>query len=469
MLKHRFFPYIITACVLVILAVSLIGARVYIRQMEVKAATEALARILESETPHEHTHNHTNHNHTNAHGEYDLTLIEKTILESETPHEHTLFYVPREYDQNRWYTQVMQGNQGNQSEFQLEFEEWLDTGKLTPLVEDYFKMFEIWRQQIDNAIVTDVIQRIVTPDGTLHQVVVPKHQQYEEGDAILKSEIVDEEYLRKHYRSEGETDQEIPPQKGPTVVVNNVTYPMPDEYYEIEDPYEQTEYINKFVAALELGISMDEVEQKVASGEIIVSFSESEKRMVDEREAQNERGLLSYQISRSVLPKKPPLSDKPPVKVSFLPDEGEGAKRGWVRKAQRKQDKLGDVAQPQISEYESRIDDTRRPNHRSVSPELPSEQPGGQRITPSKPAMEDFLTSSPESLETLIEAQISPEERMKALFGEKLSPERKEKSPPFLTQDGPEEELRRLREAGSEGAKQREQHGHRADAPPPSR
>lgn len=466
MLKHRFFPYIIGACVLVILAVSFVGARAYKNQ--VKTAAEALAiakRILESETPHEHPHNHTNHNHTKALGEYNQTLIEKTILESETPHVITLSHAPGEYDQNRWYTQ------GNQLEFQLEFEEWLETGKLTPLVEDYFKMLEIWQQQIDNAIVTDVIQRIVTPDGTLHQVVVPKHQQYEEGNAILKSEIVDEEYLRTYYRSKEANPPvtEYDLKVGPVIMPSGETYPMPDEYYEIEAPYERQEYANKFEASLELGISMVEIEQKIASGELDMSLSESQKRMVDEREAMIERTLLTHQLR--LLPKKPPLSDKPPVKVNFLPDEGQGAKRGWVRKAQRKsyKDRLGDVAQPQISEYESGIDDPRRPNHRLASPELLSEQPAGQRITPSKQAMEDFLTSSPESLETLIEAQISPEERMKATLSEKLSPEHKGKSLPFLTQDDPGEELRRPREAGSEGAKQREQHGDRADAPPSSR
>ena len=245
------------------------------------------------------------------------------------------------------------------------------------------------------------------------------------------------------------------------------TYPMPDEYYEIEDPYERQEYANKFGTSLELGISMDEIEQKIARGELDMSLSESQKRMVDEREAMSERALLTHQLR--VLPKRPPLSDKPPVKVNFLPDEGQGAKRGWVRKAQRKQDRLGDVAQPEISEYESRIDDTRRPKHRSTSPERPSEHPEQQRSTPLRQAMEDLLTSSPESLETLIEAQISPEERMKAAFSEKLSPERKGKSLPFLTQDASDEELRRLREADSEGAKQRKQHGSRADAPPPSR
>ena len=363
--------------------------------------------------------------------------MRKTILESEAPNVITLFQAPGEYDQNRWYTQVAQGNQENQDEFLLELSEWVETGKLTPRVEDYFKMLEIWRQQSENAIVTDVIQRIVTPDGTLHQVVVPKRQQYEEGDAILKSEIVDEEYLRTYYRSKEANSPvtEYALKVGPVIMPSGETYPMPDEYFEIEDPYERQEYANKFGASIELGISMDEIEQKIASGELDMSLSESQKRMVDEIEAMNERAVLTHRLR--VLPKRPPLSDKAPVKVSFLPDEGQGAKRGWVRKAQPKQDRLGDVAQPQLSEYESRIDDTRRPNYRSASPGLPSEHPEQQRITPSKQAMEDFLTSSPESLEALIEAQISPEERMKATFSQKLSPAHKGKSLPFLTQDDP--------------------------------
>ena len=34
-----------------------------------------------------------------------------------------------------------------------------------------------------------VVQRIVTPDGQLHKVIVPRETQYEEGDAILRSEL----------------------------------------------------------------------------------------------------------------------------------------------------------------------------------------------------------------------------------------------------------------------------------------
>ena len=436
MLKHRFFPYNLIACVLVVLAVSFIGLRAYLGQIEAKAV-----KAFRSETPHEHTHNHTNHNHAHVRG----------------------------------------GDEGDQEELllQQEREEWLETGKLSPRVEAHHKRIESAAQENEERHGYHVIQQVITPDGALRQVVVPKRYQYEEGDAILKSEIVDEEYLGKHFRSEGETYEEVfqiqellqreRANEVKIVEPDGTTHLMPDEYYDIESPYEQLEYTNKFFESIELGISMEEVEQKVASGELNVSLNEWEKRLVDETEAWKERGRLANQLLMSTIPKRPPLSDKPPVKVSFLPDEGEDADLGWVRKARQKQDRLGEVAQPQISEYESRIDDTRRPNHRSVSPELPSEHPEQQRITPSKQVMEDFLISSPENLEALIEAQISPEERMKAIFGEKLSPEHKGQSPPTLTQDAPEEELRRRREAGSKGAKQREQHGSHADAPPPSR
>ena len=431
MFKHRFFAYIITASVLVILAISFVGVRAYIRQNEVKATAEVLD-------------NH-NHNHTNAHDEYD---------------------------QNRW--PAKSSSKGNQFEFdaklrsedekrQLELEEWHKGGKLTPRVEAHLKMLESRVWQSENAIVTDVIQRIVTPDGTLHQVIVPKHRQYEEGDAILKSEIVDEKHLRSRYRSEGETYQEMP-RDTKIVAPNNVTYPMPDEYYDIEDPHEQLKYTTKFVHSLELGISMDEVEQMVASGELDVSLRESEKRMVDETETMIERGLLEHQLHMLSRPKRPPLSDKPPVKVSFLSDEGKGAKRGWMRKAPQKQDGAGDIVQSQPTEHERGIDNTR-----SASSGLPSENHEQQRITPSKQAMADFLTSSPENLEAHIKAQFSPEERMKTSFNEKLSPERKGQLPPILTRDDPEEELRRLREADSEGSKPPEQHDDHDEPPPPSR
>ena len=310
-------------------------------------------------------------------------------------------------------------------------------------------------------------------------MVVPKFQQYEEGDAILKSELVDEEYLRNNYRNEEETETA----KGDAVTVNNVTYPMPDEYYAIESPYEQLEYVNKFITTIDLGISMDEVEQKIATGELDVSLTESDKRLVDRREARQER----YRLLDVGLPKMTPLSDKPPVKVSFLPDEGENAEPGWSRKRRQEYLKamlggveqpeilkylgLGDAEQPEILEYEDEIDDTWRPNDFSASPEFPSEQPGRQRLDPSKRAMEDFSPPSPSarSIETQGEEQVSPEESIKATFSQKLSPERMEKALRILTPYGPEEGLRRLQETDPEVARQIEQHGHHTDDAPPAR
>ena len=257
MLKRRFLPYIIGivgACIVVILFVSPVKER----QTLIEKA------ILESETQHEHTH---------GHGEDDQS-------KSFEPSPY-IDIAPSEEEES----EELKKKEELDKKF-LELREWIHTGKLTPTVEQDLNRRAEWRQE--NDIVLDVIQRIVTPDGTLHQVVVPKFQQYEEGDAILKSELVDEEYLRNNYRNEEETETA----KGDAVTVNNVTYPMPDEYYAIESPYEQLEYVNKFITTIDLGISMDEVEQKIATGELDVSLTESDKRLVDRREARQERYRL---------------------------------------------------------------------------------------------------------------------------------------------------------------------------------
>ena len=406
---------------------------------------------------------------------FSVKLIEKTFLEGATQHEHPYVhgdgvngqsrsFAPNPHRDIMPFAETETRNEQSVYEFDSafydsEFPEWLNTGKLTPRVEEYLKMLAEFERKINN--VDDVIQRIVTPDGTLSQVIVPRRHQYEEGDAILKSEIVDEEYLRKKYPSEGANHLALAnDSRGEKIIEpDGTTHPMPDEYYDIEDLYEREEYANKFGASIELGISMEEVEQKIASGEIDVSLHESQKRLVENREARLER----YRLTRVPGPERPSLSGKAPVKVSFLPDDGEGVKPGWSRK--RRQEHFDDSHEAVerhgigIFEYDPDgvIDNTWSPNDFSASPEPPSEHREQLRTTPSKQAMEDFSTSSPEKLEALNEAQFSPEERMKASFNEKLSPWHKGESPPFL--DAPEEELR----------KPPEQHHDHDEPPPPSR
>lgn len=439
MLKRRFFPYIIGTCIVVILAVSFIGTRAYQRHVEMDATVR---QVL---LPHEHGMQHERSHDSNGEAAQNQFFEPGPYID----------VVPSEEEDHE---------DKRNKEF-LELMEWIQTGTLTPYVEQDLKRRAEWRQENAN-IDLEVIQRVVTPDGTLHQVVVPKFQQYEEGDAILKSELVDEEYLKDYYES-GEEEE-----KGDSVIVNNVTYPMPDEYYAIESPYERLEYTTKFVYTKELGISMDEVEQKVARGELDVSLNESEKEMLDRREASlKRRHLLDLG-----LPKMPPLSDKPPVKVRFLLDEGENAKPewsrqpGWLRKNRQEhlKEMLGDAGQPEISDYEDGIGGARGTNDFSSSPEFPSEQPEGQRVDPPKQAMADLVPSSlpAKGIETHDEAHVSPEERIKAAVGQQLSPERMEKAVSILNQYGPEEGLRRLQKADSEVATQLERHSnHTVDRP----
>ena len=58
MLKRRFFPYIIGACIVVILAVSFIGTRAYQRHVELDAADAQASNGSLIERPHNHSHWH---------------------------------------------------------------------------------------------------------------------------------------------------------------------------------------------------------------------------------------------------------------------------------------------------------------------------------------------------------------------------------------------------------------------------
>ena len=58
MLKRRFFPYIIGACIVVILAVSFIGTRAYQRHVEMGAADVQASNGSVIERPHDHSHWH---------------------------------------------------------------------------------------------------------------------------------------------------------------------------------------------------------------------------------------------------------------------------------------------------------------------------------------------------------------------------------------------------------------------------
>ena len=229
------------------------------------------------------------------------------------------------------------------------------------------------------------------------------------------------------------------------LIIDGVDYFPPEEYYSIEDPYERQAYFNKFTWSIEYDISMAEVETQIAAGELPQPLSESDKRMVDETEKKMER----YRMLAKRTPKR---SDKPPVKVSFLPDEGEDTRPGWRRKLERNA-QHGSGEAVDSGEYSGEdIASERRRSEDANGASVPSDVP------PSPSDLPDMVesTPSPQSVADL-EKQLTPE-GIEAELSQGLSLERFDKAQDLIDQYGTEEGLRRLRESDPDAARQFERH-----------
>ena len=301
----------------------------------------------------------------------------------------------------------------------IELYEWIRTGKMTPAIEEQLRLHALDKK--------NVIQRVVAPDGKLHQVIVPRDSQYEEGDAILRSEL-------------------DPPQLSPVsielstpvVTIKGVEYSVPDEYHALVDKYAREEYVHKFMWSIENGVSMADVEKKVAKGELDFSLSEDDKKYVDEQAVMMER-------SKMLTPEIPPLSDKPPVKVSFLPEDGENERPGWMQKQELNvwQSILAEEGKGSREIFdEERInqDASSAPVHPDV-PRSPSDLSRVVESTPSDPNVAN------------IEKQLTPQ-GTEAELSEGLSTDSFDKAQRLIDQYGAEEGLRRLREMDPEAARQ---------------
>ena len=259
-------------------------------------------------------------------------------------------------------------------------------------------------------------------------MIVPHDTQYEEGDAILRSEL--DPLILEAF----EQDQRPAP-------VEVAGEPVPDEYYAIEDPYERLEFIRKVILSRISNTSLAELEAKIAKGEIDVSLSAREKENVDNNEAMEERGRILNSFA------KPIPSDKPPVKVSFLSDTGEDAMPGWMRKMQGTlSSESGEAASDgNYSAADPFFDgsineDASGPPVRSDVPVSPSDLP--DRLKPV----------SPQSV-TDIEKQLTPQGIASELI-EGLPTNPADKAQKLIDQYGTVEGLRRLRESDPEAARQ---------------
>ena len=421
MLNRRFMSYIVGVCVAGLLFVCYISYREYEKHVAFErfiSDTEAFSRSVE----HPETDGHTHLTDTHPHGGENPDL--NTAVDTTNP-----YYKGKQGDEYAY----MAGGKYVYSVVPLDREylelyAWEITGEKTPYVEKHLK-----RLAENSPYKGQVVQRIVTPDGQLHNVIVPHDRQYEEGDVILQSEL-DPPILEALEQDQRPARVEIAGE------------PIPDEYYTIEDPYERHEFIKKVMFSKQLKISMAALEAKIAKGEIDVSLSAREKETVDNNEAMKERERMLKSFA------KPIPSDKPPVKVSFLSDAAEDTLPGWMRKLEgtlpsgsSETEFGGDYSATDPFSEGSINEDASGAPVRSDVPVSPSDLP-------------DIVKPiSPQSVADL-EKQLTPQGIGSDLI-EGLSTNPADKAKQLIEQYGTEEGLRRLRESDPDAARQFER-GH---------
>ena len=437
MLKYRFNPYIVGLGIVIFVLISCVGYRAYHNHREFQAVMSEAESFYRSI---EYQHDHSSHEHTHHGGAASVASDAedtRTGEQADSGEEHPSF-VSRTEDGHYVYkiAGMTYSSDSPMTQKQIEIKEWLYLGKKTPSVEEAIRDAERFRENFKDK----VIQRVVTPDGQLHQVIVPRWTQYEEGDAILESEL-DSPMIEMAALAQK-------PWLKNRVEIDDVWHSPPEEYYSIEDPYEREVYMNKFTWSVQYGISMAEVEKKVAAGELEVSLSEADKRRIDKIESSRER-------RRMLQPEPLSLSDKPPVKVKFLPDGDDMP--GWLRKHNPRtgSEEVGNGGAHSSAETVSK-------GSAPLDTDADLVHTTGYRIGKSIPLslapIEGSQKTSPPPAESIKTQQ----------YREGLSPERFDKAQQLIDQYGTEEGLRRLRAMDPEAARQfeREQHKPKMNTEP---
>ena len=417
MFNHRFYPYIIVLSISVLLAVSYVSYRAYQKHVDYdRFISKAQAFTGE----HTHGEAEISHSHLSTDGQPASSAENGSLA-------------------NLWFKGSAVQNRYSGVDKHKMFMEWIDTGTKNDLIEAYVK-----ESQANNPFRGKVIQRVVSPQGQIHTVLVPEGYEYQEGDSILRSEL---DPATQVFSFGGDPM---------TLTVGGIEHEVPG-YHSIEDPYEREEYFNKFQWSIINGVSMDEVEQKVEAGELDFSLSEEMIRYVDRKEEQQQRAQwLSDQFPKPLPP------DRPPVKVSFLRDEGEDGLPGGMRKLKGSlpsgsSEAVSDgdsLAIDPFSEGSIKADASGAPV-RSDVPVSPSDLP--DMVEPQlPPSVAD------------IETQLTPQGIENELT-EGLSLERFDKAQQLIDQYGTEEGLRRLRASDPEAARRFESVPRLRREQPPTR
>ncbi len=436
MFKHRFIPYIVCGCVVVLLGVAYLS---YVSYKAEQNHKEWVAEMTAVQRSIEGRHDHSSHPH-HRHGEKESTAARTETPEYEAPPPAFAGMTP-DGDYSYDIAGLHYISEKPMSQKSIEIQRYLITGEMTPNVEAAMRDAQTAR---DMYFEGKVIQTVLGPDRQRYQVLVPRDRQYEEGDTILESET-NNPLFEMAPRAEN-------PRRNTRIITDEgEVHDLPAEYYAIEDPYEQEEYFKKFDQSIQLGTSIAGIEKMIAAGKLDLSLTETEKEMIDQQYAILERNR-PFSLGSA------PRSDEPPVKVSFLRDEGGDARPGWMRKMQGNRPQGSDEAASDgdysatapFSEGSINEDGSDAPV-RSDSPPSPSDLPDIVKpiSPPSAVDIEKQLTSQG------IEAELSGE----------LSTDPFDKAQQLIDQYGKEEGLRRLRESDPEAARQFE----RERRPVPSR
>ena len=426
MVNRRIKPYLIVACIVAILSLSYIGIRAYKDQVEVNQLLSD-ARAVNRPVGARHSHSLDNHAHER----------EGDALTTAPPHGHnqSAGHEGRSFEIDGMSLHVKAVIAPMpMSRDESERAEWMVYGKLTPYIEKEIKRTELLRQQNEGK----VLQKVITPDGQIGTVAVDKDDPIKDGDAILRSDLI----TRSHPWGFSMDQVKAKRSEEFKFIKDGVEYTMPEEYFTL-DEYERNEYFKKFRLTLDLDISMDEVEAKIAAGELDASLTDAEQKQIETRlsihaalleEKKHRAGLLD-----SMGP-KPTVSDSPPVNVTIKPD----AEYGHALPEGRSQfDNDGF--------WESVLADVEKASEGSIDEPSPT-----LKVLPEQPKPTRRGNRTPDVENSVAMEEVPPipdsltPETVKAELKERLSPEQFSKAQQLLDEYGAEEGLRQFREMSPE-------------------
>ena len=423
MVKRSVSPYIIGVCIVAVLSMSYIGIRAYNSHVELNQVLSD-ARAVNRSVGARHSHSSDNH----------APVRKGDPLTTAPQHEHNHSeghdgYKSYEIDGLSLHVKDVISSRPMSRE-DLELTEWVVYGKLTPYIEKEIKRTELLRQQNEGK----VLQKVITPDGQIGTVAVDKDDPIKDGDAILRSDLI----TRSHPWGFSMDQVNAKRSEEFKFIKDGVEYTMPEEYYTL-DEYERNEYFKKFRLTLDLDVSMDEVEAKIAAGELDASLTDAEKKQIETRlsihaalleEKKHRAGLLDP------MGPKPTVSDSPPVNVTIKPD----AEYGHALPEGRSQfDNDGF--------WESVLADVEKASEGSIDEPSPT-----LKVLPEQPKPTRRVNRTPDVENSVAMEEVPPipdsltPETVKAELKERLSPEQFSKAQQLLDEYGAEEGLRQFRE-----------------------